>query len=355
VSALTPPPAALKYVSATLRMGDEKQLAIPPGYCVTSASVEVIGPADAAATALVLVGREKFTSADKADQTRVFGEELSIAVAALAPPAAPVAPVAPVTPVAPATPVTPGAPATPADATPPALPALPGAPAELLVSVALVCEPSEVALDQWRITTYDAILKGYQHQMNRFASDSDAAAGRARSQHSVQAARRIEHTQLRQACMRVLLQEVIRKGAAGADDTVLPDPCLLQFLHEALEWSEMSTRYYAGSGSDVPLVDLDQQDDGGLDALLEADMARVMVPADPARVLPLLYFLASGQRWNLAPALAPVHHANSALVQALRQPAASPVPQDGPRWEVVVPTAMQMLDAGFRIGAAARP
>lgn len=342
VSELCVPPAPRKVVSVTLRGGDEKQVAVPSGYCVASASVDVIGPAAACDGALILVGREKFKAGDLPGQAREFGEELSIAVAAVALTlaAAPTPTPAPAVPTDPAA-GTPSAPPPPPDS----------APAELLINVALVCEPSDSTFDQWRIATYDAILKGYQHQVRLFASDSDAALGRARGQRSARAARQIEHTQLRQGCMRLLLQQALAKGAVEDGGAGLPDPCLLQFLHEALEWSEMSTRYYAGAGQDGPLFDLDQQDDAGMDAFLEADMARVMIPADPAQVLPLLYFLASGQRWKLAPELAPVHAAHGALVQTMKQPQSGAGRHEGTGWEIVVPTAMQMLDAGFRIGA----
>jgi hypothetical protein len=113
----------------------------------------------------------------------------------------------------------------------------------------------------------------------------------------------------------------------------------------------MNARYYgdAGNSQDLPLCELDEGGGHSLDSFLDAELARVMIPADPRSVLPLLYLLGSGRCWREQSAPVPVHAEHVALAHAIKQPEpsrASPAPSC---WEVVVPTSMQALDTGFRI------
>ena len=68
---------------------------------------------------------------------------------------------------------------------------------------------------------------------------------------------------------------------------------------------------------------------------------------------PLLYLLGSGECWRQTPALTPVHADHVALAHAMKQHAPAPAPSAPHCWEVVVPTSMQALDAGFRIAEPA--
>jgi hypothetical protein len=220
-----------------------------------------------------------------------------------------------------------------------------------MINVDILCTPSATALDEWRIRTYAAILAGYQRQAAQASSEHAGRMGIAHPQASRQTARQIEKRELRRGCIQLLLQDSLAREATAEGNPQLPDPFTLQFLGDALEWNEMNARYYgdAGNSQDLPLCELDEGGGHSLDSFLDAELARVMIPADPRSVLPLLYLLGSGRCWREQSAPVPVHAEHVALAHAIKQPEpsrASPAPSC---WEVVVPTSMQALDTGFRI------
>jgi hypothetical protein len=347
VTDLSPPPAA-RRLSLTIIPGDEKVIPVPPGYEVSDAVVNWIGDAGQPQP-VILIGCEKFQPGQPA-QARSFGQQTEIAIAALAGTAPAPNPV----PV----PVPAPAPA-PAVQDPPApVPAPPPGPWPApvsMINVDILCTPSATALDEWRIRTYAALLAGYQRQVEQSFREHASTAGAVHPQASRQGSRRIEKRELRRGCIQLLLQDGLARGATAQDSPQLPAPFTLQFLSDALEWNEMNVRYHgdAGNAEDLPLRELDEGGERSMDSFLDAELARVMVPADPRTVLPLLYLLGSGRCWRLASALAPVHAEHVGLAHALKQPEPPGAAPASPCWEVVVPTAMQALDTGFRIAAPA--
>lgn len=324
VTELTPPPAARRIVSQSLRSGDDMTLAVPSGYVVSTAAVSYINERDGAAQPTVLVGRERFR-ADETKEARVFGEETAIAVAVPAPPLPPLPTLAP-----------------DADGGTGAAPPPPG----VLVNVTIECTPAAATIDAWRIRTYEALLKGYQRQLASFHGDTGGhAAARPRAN-----ARRIEAEALKRACLQALLARMDLPADCACTGT--PYGIALQFLEDALEWQEMSARFYSGAAK-VPHPVGGACDSARFTAFLEADFAVVALPVQPGQALALLYGLAEGQCWDGPPALVPVHVAQLALAQALDQaPAGADAAEAlGQPWEIVVPTALQSLDSGFRLGA----
>ncbi|HEY0061181.1 MAG TPA: hypothetical protein VGC21_03605 [Telluria sp.] len=297
VTDLTPPPAA-RGLAALLRGGEQITLSIPDGYAVTSAVVSWFGGTDAAQAPPVLVGSELFTGGSPAGHPRLFGQQGEITVLALAPPAAA---------------------------------------ASSVVQVRLACTPTATLRDAWRIQTYDAIVNAYRRQLTLRADDP------ARNWRSPRAARRAEQAALRRGCLRLLLNLA---DAGLPAPQIQPDPFLLQFLHHALEWREMSVRYDNATDA-AGAAPLASEIDAGMCDFLDAELASVLVPADPALLLALLYFLASGRLWQQRPAAAPVHAADLALVHAMRQQLLLPAPVAC--WEVTLPTTMQALDPHFSI------
>jgi hypothetical protein len=348
VTDLSPPPAA-RRVSLTIIPGDEKVIPIPPGCEVSDAAVNWVGDAGQPQP-VILVGCEKFLPGQPA-QARSFGQQTEIAIAALAgivPAPAPPVPAPGPAPVP--TPAVPDSPAPPPAASPNPWPA-----PVAMINVDIVCTPSAAAVDEWRIRTYAALLAGYQRQVEQCSREHANTTGTPHPQLSRHAARRIEKRELRRGCIQLLLQDGLARGATAQDCPQLPPPFTLQFLNDALEWNEMNVRYHgdAGNSQDLPLRELDEDGEQSMDSFLDAELARIMVPADPRSVLPLLYLLGSGRCWRQASALAPVHADHVALAHAMKQPEPARAAPAAPGWEVVVPTSMQALDAGFRIAASA--
>ncbi|MBB5606455.1 MULTISPECIES: hypothetical protein [unclassified Janthinobacterium] len=307
VTELEPPPAPRKYASATLRGGGEKLLAVPDGYMVAQAYVQFITtPADAAAPP-VLVGRELFSATEPAPASRHFGEDQMIAIAVgggvqqLSPPSGD----------------------------------------ETLVNVEIVCLPMPTMYDAWRIKIYHAIINAYQRLCTQYYNHAGATPGERNAGRSPQMLRQIERRELKRACLRLLLQL-----APGANQP--GQPRYLQFFDDAFEWDEMSYRCYAGVDAARPASGAGLADGDELfSSFLQADSTRVLLPVHPPRMMALLYYLSSGQLWDGDNRLAPLNARDVGIVDEMKR-AGMLARRHGVRvgqpWQVIVPTAMQVLD-----------
>jgi len=322
---LEPPPLAQRYVSAALRGGEEKLLAVPAGYGAVQAYVTIAGAPGAEPAPVVLVGRQTVGGGAASSPVSLNGEDDTVPVSV-------------------------------ADAPPSLSP--PGGDSQVVVNVEIRCAPTPRCMDQWRIGIYARIMRAYQERLAAYQARADGGAQPHAGTRSPLANRRIEQRELKNACLRLLLERVLALTGPGdvatqspPSEVVVNEPRYLQFLDEALEWSEMAYSFQSNPGWGLagPLPEL-----GGVvadgDALfanfLQADQARVLLPVQPAHVMAFLYFCSAGMLWIAPDQQAPVNPADVALVNDLKHlmPQCQPATPVGPRWEILVPTAMQVLD-----------
>jgi hypothetical protein len=319
---IVPPPVAMRYVSAVLAIGESSLLAVPPGYYAGFAVVNAICGAGTTAPS-VLVGTKTFSPPYAAlAMASGCGNTVPIAVGADV-----------------------------ANASPPDATGQAGQSA--MVTITVTCMPTEATMDAWRIQTYNAVMAGYDAQCAaRSASGFPEYRGQGGQAHLD--AHQVAAHELRRGCLNLIQQYC-------ATLTGDPDPAWqhagrqrsgsrrLLPLEEMFEWSEMSFRFYRKNGADAQPVAIDDGGKGAmpLAAFLDASLARVLVPARPAYVYGVLYMLSSGMLWEAGQDTTPVASADVAIVNEFktmacaRQPGCHPV---GPAWEVVVPTAMQVID-----------
>ena len=307
VTELEPPPAPRKYASATLRGGEEKLLAVPDGYMVAHAYVKFVATPAGTVTPQVIVGREVFSATETEPANRQFGEDQMIAIAV-------------------------------ADAAPQFSPP---SGAETLVNVEIVCLPMPTVYDAWRIKIYHAIVNAYQRLCTQYYNSAGTSTGERGARHSPQMLRQIERRELKRACLRLLLQVAPDASHAG-------QPRYLQFFDDAFEWDEMSYRCYAATDTALPADTASLADgDEMFASFLQADSTRVLLPVHPPRMMALLYYLSSGQLWDGDNRLAPLNAGDAGIVDDMKR-AGMLVRRNGERvgqpWQVVVPTAMQVLD-----------
>jgi hypothetical protein len=307
VTEIRPPPPSQIFVTTALRAGEDRLVAIPAGYCAVAALARcVTGPSDPTPP-VVLVGSRVVTPGDAATPLPPYGEEATLPVS-----------------IAP----TPGA--------------------NVLVNVEIQCAPAPRALDGWRIGLYAAVTRAYQEQAARHWQQVGEAGTGGSSGRSPLACRQIERRALKAACISLLVGRMATlTGAEGGGPPSLVDvdqPRYVQFLDQSLEWDKMTY----GFDSDAPGGGPDDMDPGGdtlFVSFLQADQARVLLPVQPARLMSFLYFLSSGKVWDGPDALAPVDPQDVPLINDLKlSPPDGGEEQVGAAWEVVVPTAMQVLD-----------
>jgi hypothetical protein len=315
VTDITPPPLASAFVTATLRGGEDKLLAIPTGYSAVDAFANCLSAPPGAPPPQVIVGRQAVTPGAPSQPLLPYGENVTIPVSVSG--------------------TSPGL-SPPTDG------------GEVLVNVEVQCAPTARAMDEWRIGVYGALTKAHQDLMRRHAEHGPANG------HSAQVNRRIERRELKAASVRLLMDRLVSLIGARAVAASPPSPFeinqprYLQFLEEALEWPEMAYSFQAGaSGGEV--------DDELFATFLAAQQARVLVPVRPDHVMAFLYFFTSGAVWEGPDGLvATINPAGRdgvaldevALVNDLKHAArreGAPVAV-GPCWEVVVPTSLQVID-----------
>jgi hypothetical protein len=222
---------------------------------------------------------------------------------------------------------------------------------DVLVNVDIECRPAETLMDDWRIKTYGAIMRAYQLQLARFF-EAGVGNGLPRGPVRSPAANRdIERAALRRGCTRLLMKRHLsldstQDEAAAPAEFDVNEPRYLQFFDALFEWGEMSYRWYDGAGAAIDADDIGAGQDAQFTMFLSADLARVMLPVAPERVMALLYFLSSGMVWDGGNHAAPLNAGDVTLAADLKESGLqrSHNPQRiGACWEVMVPTTMQLL------------
>ncbi len=339
VTELEPPPLAQKFVTATLRGGEEKQIVVPPGYCAVNAFVGSVSTPPGLPTPMVLVGRQAFSAGAGSAALQAYGEDSTIPVSvmdiepSLSPPSDP----------------------------------------QVLVNVEVECAPTARAMDEWRIAIYREMMRSYRQQVAIY-QDRAGAGTRAAPPRSPLANRQIEQRELKSACVRLLLERAAALTGGQASGLgssppsssppspwIVNEPRYLQFLDEVLEWPEMAYSFHVGPDAELGPTPDDgasgTADDALFTSFLQADQARVLLPAQPGRVMAFLYFFASGMVWDGKDRLVPALDDDLALVNDLKHSALVERTEHevGPSWEIVVPTSMQILDewAATSLGLAA--
>ncbi|HYW16011.1 MAG TPA: hypothetical protein VE891_07640 [Allosphingosinicella sp.] len=329
VTDIEPPPPPSKVVAAVLRDGEETQIAIPPGYWARTASAACVTTPPGLTPPPILVGC-RTVAAGATVSLDPLGQDLSVPVA--------VAKSA-------------GRSASPPDA--------PSA----LVNVEIGCEPTRNAMDQWRIDIYRGIVAAHRESMELRREESQGAPPRR----SPLACREIEKRALRNSCTRMLLDRAasLASGTSPALAASPPstgefaEPRFLQFIDQALEWREMSYTLVSFDDGRDDDAEGGSEGDALFDRFAHARQARVLVPAAPDRVLSFLYFFASGMIWDGPDWIVAVNDGEVDVVDDLKRASRAPRAERrvGRPWEVVVPTAMQVLDrgGGFASGGSDLP
>lgn len=322
---LEPPPLAQRYASGTLRNGEEKQIAIPAGYGATHAFVSYVSTPSGLPAPTVLVGQQAVTPGVTPSPAPLNGEDDTVPVSVMN--------------------YQPGL-SPPSDN-------------QVQVNVELSCAPTQRYMDQWRIRTYASIMRAYHERLAAYLARAEGGVQARTPTRSPLANRQIEQRELKNACLRLLLERVLTltgmatnvAGQSPLSEFSVDEPRYLQFFDEVLEWNEMVYSFYAspGLGTAGPALELGSlaaDDDALFASFLQAAQARVLLPVQPAHVMAFLYFYSAGMLWTAPDQIAPVNPGDLALANDLKHAGLGPHPvrRVGPGWQVVVPTAMQVLD-----------
>jgi hypothetical protein len=236
-----------------------------------------------------------------------------------------------------------------------------------LVNVEIKCVLSDEKFAEWQIKTYEAITRAYQQQKAEYYAQAGSRQSGPTANNPL-ANREVEREELRRGCEQVLLEQVYtlvgpppvppatdraRRGAAA--EFAFNELRYLQLFEQAFEWGEMVYYFYARPDGTrlpnrTPYWGL-PENDSLFTSFLQADAARVVLPARPSFERRVLFFLATGMIWDGRDTLAPAVESNLSIYNELKEAAEAGggYRPEGEAWEVLVPTSMTMLQRGSQL------
>ncbi|MEM9556175.1 MAG: hypothetical protein AAGC60_18095 [Acidobacteriota bacterium] len=348
VSDIEPPPAPQSSVSTSFESADtatSRQLELPAGYDASGAWAS-LASSDASLTVQGVIGRTPFTAtvaagdtmADDSPPITLNGETGSLTVSIVPPSAA-----------SGGTSDDHNASDDGADGEENGGTESGGTESETETSwtlgVEVEAELGQQALDEWKLTTYRALIAGYERQKALYFETTGASPQPAQQMNPL-AALEIVRRSLRKDVMRKLLAKA--HGRLGTDpELFIDEPRYLQFFEQAFEWDDMSYSFTVRTSSDgsTSLTTQTGGEHGPFTTFLEAGWARILLPVDPKRLFSVPFFFASGLLWPGPDRLAPAFTQSVDLLNELKSagPERRRPERDGEPWTLEVPTPMVIL------------
>lgn len=231
------------------------------------------------------------------------------------------------------------------------------------VSIALDCELTKEALEQWQLETFHKIIEAYDTKRNEYDTKISEAKNiqTEKLKTNPMFYRQIENMVLRKNCMEYLIghQELgdtslqliqgntLESIRVNADKPELETyTAKAKFLEQAFEWNLMSYQFYpfywADKNNWANLYNLSEVNDPTFRAFLQSGMARVIVTIRPGFEEAVNWFIATGQVWNggQVPTL------EDPLYLSILAELKETTGEVEETWETRVPTSLTVIQAG---------
>lgn len=233
-------------------------------------------------------------------------------------------------------------------------------------NIAITCQRTDEAYQQWQLTTYAAIVSGYQRQLAEYEDRLARYVSTARARLALTANYAhnpsVQRDEMKKAFIALLLGEHPGTWLSTPPprptpaNPVPPDPVAVRewgsvvaFFERAFEWENMMFTfypYYWGRSNRWEEMLLAQDADPDFEAFLKAGAARVVVPARPGFEAALAHYQETGDVWlgeempdmfgdNYVSIIAEIKAANFAPGEEVCVE----------QWEVTVPTTLVLLRA----------
>ncbi|MFM0758480.1 hypothetical protein [Paraburkholderia strydomiana] len=236
---------------------------------------------------------------------------------------------------------------------------------QLNYAVAINCQRTDKALEQWQLKTHAAIVSGYQRQLADYQDKLNRYVAAVRAQLAMSGNYAhdptIERDELKKAFVFLLLgeqwsayQPTPAPAPVSPPPIYPPDPTYLKqwgamvaFFERAFEWENLMYVYYPyfwGRPERWEELVLTQDTDPEFEAFLKAGAARVVIPVRPGFEAALAHYQETGEIWlgeeipdmfsdNYVSIISEIKAANYAPGQEVCVN----------QWEVTLPTTLIML------------
>ncbi|WDT68023.1 hypothetical protein [Cloacibacterium sp. TD35] len=233
------------------------------------------------------------------------------------------------------------------------------------ITLKLSCKLSDVFVNNWKKTSFDAIIEEYDKQYADFKqaqADADAASKAEEEKNKDKVStfyREMESNILKHNCIAYLLQDYNGIGKALSTDdnqtmesfSVTIDEnldaytSLAKFLEQAFEWNVMDYTfypYYWAENKHWKEMYLSEELDPLFRNFLQAGMARVVVTVKPGFEDAVNFYMATGKIWNGGEVPVIGDPMFLSIADELREPTGKP---QGKYWISTIPTSLTILQA----------
>lgn len=228
---------------------------------------------------------------------------------------------------------------------------------DLNLNIAVTCafDDASPVFQTWQSRVFNALFEAYQGLSETYHKQLQALAF---METPIAETRR----QLCRQAISCLIQIHFDGAQGGGTQGWQKDAVTLQLgplFERALEWEEMIYTFYDDyHGPDDPqrwdwLQTLQKcSRAGGLNELLRADTARLLVPVRAGYALLILYYLISdGRLWPGSERRVAVYEDQLALAAAIKNCCPTPAPTPEPAWNITLPTGWMILQGNDRLPA----
>jgi len=229
------------------------------------------------------------------------------------------------------------------------------------VSVAIHCQRTQRALDDWKLKTHATILQAYQKQLRDY--EEKLAALQVQAAQLIQGRNPLENeqlirTELKKSAITAFTAQhfdlfgAITTGALGYPQADLTEAFAegkyVRFFEQALEWEQMMYffyPYYWGRKPNWTNRALLQDTDPTFAEFMKAGFARVVVSVRPGFEHAIAHFLNTGDTWDggdLPPITSPLY---LSIIEEIRERDKAPGNElaQGDPWDVRLPTTLVKL------------
>lgn len=233
------------------------------------------------------------------------------------------------------------------------------------ITLKLSCKLSDAFINNWKKTSFDAIIEEYDKQYADFKqaqADADAASKAEEEKNKDKVStfyREMESNILKHNCIAYLLQDYNGIGKALSTDdnqtmesfSVTIDEnldaytSLAKFLEQAFEWNVMDYTfypYYWAENKHWKEMYLSEELDPLFRNFLQSGMARVVVTVKPGFEDAVNFYMATGKIWNGGEVPVIGDPMFLSIADELREPTGKP---QGKYWITTIPTSLTILQA----------
>lgn len=225
------------------------------------------------------------------------------------------------------------------------------------LNLQIECAPTEEAINEWNIKTYNSIISKYEKDLNDFNTAVENAAEVFSFDSNGVVGEEVMRNELKKRSIEMLSQQrfesfdatINKQGANKYPEIdfskVREDAKYIKFFENSFDWANITYEfmpYFWGRKPRWLTLMKFEGADLNFTSFMQAGAAKIVVPVKPEYSRTILHYINTGQiSYTFSEFVAPEHHH---LLMDLRDPTPTINPTDDITWEIKIPTTQIYLD-----------